>query len=46
MKLPKIERRSNAEMRKIRQAQIDRVRKGGFHKQADRAQRRLDKKNW
>jgi hypothetical protein len=44
VKVPKIERKSDKEVRAERQAAIDAVRRGGFRKTADRAQRKLDKK--
>lgn len=40
----KIVRRSDAEMRAAEQARINKIRKGGFRKTADRAQKKLDKK--
>lgn len=39
-----VERRSNAEVRALRQRQINAVRKGGYRKMAARAQRKLDRK--
>jgi len=40
-----VERRTDAEVREIRQDQIDRIRRGGFTKSADKAQAKLDRKS-
>jgi hypothetical protein len=43
MKLPRIERKTDAEVRAEKQAAIDAIRRGGFRKTADREQRKLDR---